>query len=171
MSDPAAKIQLRDGGWITVRPIVPEDADGILKLHTRLSERTRYFRYFAAYPRIPPGDLQRFVNVNHYDREALVAELDGDLIAVARYERLPLSETDAEVAFVVVDEHQRRGIAPLLLGMLVERARTNDVERFVAEVLPQNGPMMKVFLRAGFEVESEYADGVIHVAFGIAPPD
>ncbi|HEY1487910.1 MAG TPA: GNAT family N-acetyltransferase [Micromonosporaceae bacterium] len=159
-------LQLRDGGWIHVRPIQPSDADGLVDLHTRMSERTRYFRFFGAYPRMPSADRQRFVTVDHRNREALVAVLDNDLIAVARYERLA-SATDAEVAFVVADAHQRRGIAPALLGRLVLAAQEAGIARFVAEVLPGNAPMMRVFARAGFEIEHEYADGVIHVAFSI----
>jgi RimJ/RimL family protein N-acetyltransferase len=163
-------VELRDGGWINVRPIEPSDADGILDLHARMSERTRYYRFFGAYPRMSQTDQRRFVTVDHHDREALVAVLDNDLIAVTRYERLPGAGTDAEVAFVVADAHQRRGIAPVLLQRLVLAAREEGVARFVADVLPGNAPMMRVFAGAGFEIEHEYADGVIHVTFPIAPP-
>ena len=166
-ADRVLDIQLRDGGWIHVRPIEPSDADGIVDLHARMSERTRYFRFFGAYPRMPSADRQRFVTVDHGDREALVAVLDDDLIAVARYERLAESPTDAEVAFVVADAHQRRGIAPVLLQRLVLAAREAGIARFVAEVLPNNGPMMRVFARAGFAIEHAYGDGVIHVELTI----
>jgi RimJ/RimL family protein N-acetyltransferase len=150
-----------------VRPIRETDGPGIIGLHARLSERARYFRFFGAYPRIPERDLKRFVTVDHRNREASVAVLDDDLIAVARYERLAASPTDAEIAFLVVDEHQRRGIAPMLLGQLVDAARVEGVVRFVAEVLPANTAMMKVFAGTGFEIEHAYADGVIHVTFPI----
>jgi RimJ/RimL family protein N-acetyltransferase len=161
-------VQLHDGGWIHVRPIQPSDAVGILDLHARMSERTRYYRFFSAYPRMSPADQQRFVTVDHRDREALVAVLENDLIAVARYERLPGSGLDAEVAFVVADKHQRRGIAPVLLQRLVLAAREEGVARFTAEVLPGNAPMLRVFAGAGFEIKQGYADGVIHVEFAIA---
>jgi RimJ/RimL family protein N-acetyltransferase len=163
----AEDVQLRDGGWIHLRPIAPSDAVGILDLHARMSERTRYYRFFGAYPRMSATDQTHFVTVDHRDREALVAVLKDDLIAVARYERLAGSGTDAEVAFVVADAHQRRGIAPVLLQRLAAAARAAGVARFVAEVLPGNAPMMRVFAGAGFEIEHEYADGVIHVTFAI----
>ncbi len=160
-------VQLRDGGWIHVRPIRESDAAGILGLHAALSDRARYFRFFSAYPRMPDADLRRFVTVDHRNREALVAVLDEDLIAVCRYERLPTDATDAEVAFLVVDAHQRRGIGPVLLRQLAEAAREEGVTRFVADVLPGNAPMMKVFAGTGSELHHSYADGVIHVAFSI----
>ncbi len=167
MDDVGEAVRLDDGGWIRVRPIEPSDADGILRLHSRLSERSRYFRFFGAYPRMPSRDLHRFVNVDHRDREALVAVADGDLIGVGRYERLPAAPDSAEVAFVVIDEYQRRGIGPLLLSRLVDKAREVGIDQFIAEVLPANTPMMRVFARAGFSIDHQYSDGVIHVSFPI----
>jgi RimJ/RimL family protein N-acetyltransferase len=164
----AADVRLRDGGWIKVRPIEPSDADGIVNLHARLSDRTRYYRFFSAYPRIPSADVKRFVTVDHHDREALVAVLGNDLVGVTRYERLA-NGVDAEVAFVVADAHHRRGIATVLLQHLVVAARAAGVTRFMAEVLPENTPMMRVFASTGFEIHSAYAHGVIHVSFSITP--
>jgi RimJ/RimL family protein N-acetyltransferase len=160
-------VRLRDGGECLIRPITPEDADGIVAMHNRLSERTRYFRFFGSYPRIPAADLRRFVNVDHHDREAFVAVIGEDLIGVGRYERLPPRPDSAEVAFVIVDEHQRRGLAPILLARLVVAAREVGIAQFVAEVLPGNTAMMRVFARAGFSIDHEYTDGVIHVSFPI----
>jgi RimJ/RimL family protein N-acetyltransferase len=83
-------------------------------------------------------------------------------VAICRYERLAGTD-DAEVAFVVEDAHQRRGIAPVLLNALVDAARENGVERFVAEVLPDNKPMMHVFARSGYQLSTEFVEGVVHV--------
>jgi RimJ/RimL family protein N-acetyltransferase len=167
MDGGGVEVRLRDGETCLLRPIDASDADGILALHARLSDRTRYYRFFGAYPRIPAADLRRFVNVDHRDREALVAVLDGDLIAVGRYERLPDPPNSAEVAFVVVDAHQRRGLAPILLAHLVTAARQVGIHQFIAEVLPGNTAMMRVFARAGFSIDHHYSDGVIHVSFPI----
>lgn len=163
----ASEVRLADGGWVTVRPILRTDADGIRDLHGRLSDRTRYLRFFSAYPRMPERDLRRFVTVDHRDREAYVALLDGDLIAVGRYERMAPGSTDAEVAFLVDDAQQGRGIAPVLLSRLIEAARLVGLRRFLADVLPGNNAMLKVFTGTGLDVESTYGDGVVHVAFPI----
>src|SRR4051812_4898832 len=156
----AADVLLSDGTTVHLRPIRPEDADGIVALHSRFSERTRYLRYFSAYPRIPPRDLERFVNVNHHSREAFVVELGGDLIAVGRYERLGDQAHDAEVAFVVEDAHQGRGIGSVLIEHLIAAAREEGIEAFVADVLPTNQTMLRVFSEAGFQIQRAFEDGV-----------
>ena len=163
-----ADVVLSDGSTVHLRGIEPADADLIVALHSRLSERTRYLRYFSPYPRIPPRDLERFVNVDHHDREAIVASSGPDLIAVARYERLGEGAPDAEVAFVVEDAHQGRGLGSVMMEHLAARARAVGISRFVAEVLPNNSRMIRVFSDAGYEVARQYADGVVHLTFPIA---
>jgi acyl-CoA synthetase (NDP forming)/GNAT superfamily N-acetyltransferase len=166
-----ADVLLADGTAVHLRPIEPTDADGIVAMHARFSARTRYLRYFSPYPRIPERDLHRFVNVDHRDREALVVSAGGQLLAVGRYERLGPNSPDAEVAFVVEDAQQGRGIGSVLLEHLAAAAREVGITRFVAEVLPENGPMLRVFADAGYQVDRRYADGVVHLTFPIAPTE
>jgi acyl-CoA synthetase (NDP forming)/RimJ/RimL family protein N-acetyltransferase len=165
----SADIMLADGSTAHVRQIRPQDADAVVALHSRFSERTRYLRYFSPYPRIPPRELEYFVNVDHHDREAFVVELNDELIAIGRYDRLGQGSTDAEVAFVVEDAHQGRGLGSVLIEHLAAAAREENITRFVAEVLPINSTMLRVFADAGYSVEREYADGVVHLSFPIAP--
>ena len=167
----SADVVLSDGGTVHLRPIRPADADRVVALHSRFSERTRYLRYFGAYPRIPARDLTRFVTVDGVDRVALVAELGADLIAIGRYDRLPGTDDDAEVAFVVEDAHQGRGLGPVLLEHLAAAGRQRHVKRFVAEILPDNRTMVRVFLDAGYSTEHRYADGVVRLSFPIAETD
>ncbi|WP_279580250.1 GNAT family N-acetyltransferase [Fodinicola feengrottensis] len=84
----AADVLLSDGGTVHIRPIRATDADQVVALHSRFSERTRYLRYFSPYPRIPERDLKRFVTVDHVDREAFVVELGDELIAIGRFDRI-----------------------------------------------------------------------------------
>ncbi|MCP2324789.1 acyl-CoA synthetase (NDP forming)/RimJ/RimL family protein N-acetyltransferase [Hamadaea flava] len=175
MRDPV-DVLLSDGSTVRIRPIEPSDAEAIVAMHGRFSERTRYMRYFSPYPRIPARDLDRFVNVDHRDREAIVVlhgRPDGsaEIIAVGRYERLGPQAPDAEVAFVVADAFQGRGIGSVLLEHLAASAEPAGITRFVAEVLPENGAMLRVFADAGYQVNREYADGVVHLTFPIAPTD
>ena len=126
-----------DGGTVHLRPIRPSDADALVAFHGGLSTRTRYLRYFSAYPRIPDRDLYRFINVDHRDRVALVALLGNEIIAVGRYEREDGTD-NAEVAFVVADAHQGRGIGSVLLEHLAAAARESGVRQFNAVVLAEN---------------------------------
>ena len=167
----SADVLLSDGTTVHVRPIRPEDAPAIVETHSRFSERTRYLRYFSPYPRIPERDLHRFVNVDHSDREAFVVEVGGSIVAIGRYDRLGPDATDAEVAFVVEDAFQGRGIGPVLMEYLAAAAREVGITRFVAEVLPANATMLRVFADFGYEVERRYADGVVHLSFPIAPTE
>src|SRR5439155_21772564 len=97
--------------------------------------------------------------------------LGDELIAVARYERLGAGSPEAEVAFVVEDAHQGRGLGPVLLEYLAAAAAEEGISRFVAEVLPSNAPMLGVFAAAGYSVDRRCADGVVHLSFPIAPTD
>ena len=168
IGEKSADVLLSDGSAAHLRQIRPDDAPAIVELHSRLSERTRYLRYFSPYPRIPERDLERFVNVDHREREAFVVVTGRRIMAVGRYERLGPDSPDAEVAFVVEDAHQGRGIGSVLLEFLAEAARENGITRFVAEVLPQNGSMLRVFSDFGYQVQRRYEDGVVHLSFPIA---
>lgn len=164
------EVVLPGGDSIHIRSVEPSDAPGIRAMHGRFSDRTRYFRFFSSYPRIPDRDLARFANVDHRDREALIAVVGTDLIAVGRYERLGTEAYDAEIAFAVADAYQGRGIAPILLECLAIAAREAGLRRFVADVLPSNSAMLRVFAGTGYKIESGYVDGLVHVAFEIAEP-
>lgn len=165
-----ADVVLSDGGTVHLRPIVPEDADRIVSFHSRLSDRTRYFRYFGPYPRIPQRDVERFTRVDYVNRVAFIAMLGNEIVAVGRFDRL--GEQDlAEVAFVVEDEHQGRGLGSILLEHLAAAARERGLRRFVAEVLAENSRMVRVFREAGYQVKREIEAGEVHLEFDIDPTE
>ena len=177
-----ADVVASDGGIVHLRPILPGDADALLRFHESLSERTRYLRFFGPYPRIPPRDLQRFTVVDHRARVAFICLLGDEIIAVGRYEGLPgdggpggttgtAGIDSAEVAFVARDEHQGRGLGSILLEHLAAAARENGLRRFEAEVLVENHAMVRVFRQAGYQVSRAFADGVLHLEFDIDPTE
>jgi predicted CoA-binding protein/GNAT superfamily N-acetyltransferase len=161
-------IVANDGGTLFLRPIKPSDAEDIRKLHGRLSEESVYFRFFTPLPTLSDAMLHRFVNVDYVDRMALVAILGDLIVAVARYDRLPGS-SEAEVAFLVDDAHQGRGLATIMLEYLVVVAKESGITRFVADTLPENTKMLKVFHDAGFKDHRHFQDGVVRVSFEISP--
>jgi acyl-CoA synthetase (NDP forming)/RimJ/RimL family protein N-acetyltransferase len=165
-----ADVVLTDGGTVHLRPIVPSDADALVAFHGRLSDRTRYLRYFGPYPRIPAKDLVRFSTVDHHDRVAFAALLGHHIVAVGRYERLDNQDV-AEVAFVVEDAHQGRGLGSILLEHLAAAARESGIGRFVADVLAENGQMINVFREAGYQITSGFEEGVRHLEFAIDPTE
>ncbi|MDP9407101.1 MAG: GNAT family N-acetyltransferase, partial [Actinomycetota bacterium] len=166
---------LGDGGLVHIRPIRPDDADRLRRFHAGLSPQTVYNRFFVAMPTLSDRDIHRFTVVDHVDRVALVALIGDDIVGVVRYDRARLPDgrpsDEAEVAFVIADEMQGRGLGPLLLEHLAEAARERGVRRFVAETLPTNRRMIGVFATAGYGVKRRFEDGVVMVGFSLAPTD
>lgn len=165
-----ADVVLSDGGTVHMRPITPDDADSLLAFHARLSDRTRYYRYFGPYPRMPRRDLDRFTQVDYQNRVALIAMLGEDIVAVGRYDRLG-EQRSAEVAFVVEDLHQGRGLGSILLEHLAAAARESGLRRFVAEVLAENSGMIRIFRDAGYQLSRAMEEGVVHLEFDIDPTE
>jgi acyl-CoA synthetase (NDP forming)/RimJ/RimL family protein N-acetyltransferase len=164
-----ADVLLADGGVAHLRPIRPSDADRLVAFYERVSPESKYLRFFVPYPRLSNRDVKRFTEVDYVDRVAFIITLGENMIAVGRYERV---ENDhAEVSFLIEDAHQGRGIAQLLLEHLAQAARERGITRFVAEVLPENRRMAKVFADAGYRVSKGIEDGVLTVEFPILPTD
>jgi acyl-CoA synthetase (NDP forming)/RimJ/RimL family protein N-acetyltransferase len=164
-----ADILLADGGVAHLRPIRPSDAERLVAFYERVSPESKYLRFFVPYPRLTDRDVKLFTEVDYVDRVAFIVTLGEDMIAVGRYDR---TEGDhAEVAFLIEDAHQGRGIAQLLLEHLAQAARERGITRFVAEVLPENRRMAKVFADAGYRVSKGVEDGVLAVEFPILPTD
>ncbi|QXG76583.1 GNAT family N-acetyltransferase [Modestobacter sp. L9-4] len=165
-----ADVVAADGGTVHLRPITPEDADGIVGLMERSSDQTRYYRFFGPVRQLSAKDLYRFTHVDHVDRVAFVVLLGDHLIGVGRYDRTPGTD-EAEVAFLIEDAHQRRGLGSVLLEHLAAAARERGITRFIAEVLSQNTGMVRVFRDAGYAASRSYEDGVVHLTFPIAPTE
>ena len=161
---------LRDGTVVTFRPIRPSDGDALVAFHDGLSARSVYRRFFFAHPHLTQGEVERFTHVDYVERMAY-AVLDGDrIVGVGRYERIP-GGTDAEVAFVVTDDHQHLGIGTLLLDHLADVARGHGVTGFVAQTLSDNRDMLGVFLASGFPVTTSTAAGTVTLRLPIDPSD
>ncbi|HEX7168075.1 MAG TPA: GNAT family N-acetyltransferase [Acidimicrobiales bacterium] len=164
----AVDVLLADGGVAHLRPIQPDDADALVAFHERLSPETRYFRFFSYHPELSPKEVDYFTHVDYERRLALVLELRGALIAVGRYDAD--AELDsAEVAFVVSDDHQGRGVGTLLLEYLALAARKVGISHFFADTLASNQRMLRVFREAGYTVTSRTEDGVVRVEFALLP--
>ncbi len=139
-------VRLRDGAEIVVRPIRPDDKDAIVAGFESLSPESRYRRFFSPLQKLTRRDLAYLTEVDHHDHEALIG-FDAESrepVGVARFIRAD-EPAEAEVAVVVVDHWQRRGVGTALLERLVERARQESIERFVALVLSDNREVVDLF--------------------------
>jgi len=173
-----ADVVLRDGGTARIRPIRPDDAQRLVDFHNRLSERTVYFRFFAPHPHLSEREVHYFTHVDYTDRVALVALVGDELLGVVRYDRvdaeeygLPAGTDAAEVAFVIRDDQQGRGIASVLLEHLGAAANERGVGRFVADTLPDNRPMIAIFQEAGYEVQRGFEHGVVRLTLDLTPTE
>jgi acyl-CoA synthetase (NDP forming)/RimJ/RimL family protein N-acetyltransferase len=162
-----ADIVLSDGGTALLRPIRPEDGKLLVDFYAKVSEESKYFRFFAPYPILSARDVEHFTTVDQHSRVAVIVTVGDEMIAVGRYDQTEPGE--AEVAFLVQDAHQNRGLASVLLEHLAQTARENGIGRFVAEVLPHNQRMMVVFRAAGYTITDSLDDGVVSLEFQIAP--
>jgi succinyl-CoA synthetase alpha subunit/GNAT superfamily N-acetyltransferase len=173
-----ADVVLRDGGTARIRPITADDADRLVSFYEQVSDESKYYRFFAPYPRLSAKDVHRFTHHDFVDRVGLAATVGGEFIATVRYDRinadgLPASSPadEAEVAFLVQDAHQGRGVASALLEHIAAVARERDIRRFAAEVLPANNKMIKVFTDAGYQQKRHFEDGVVRLEFDLEPTD
>jgi acyl-CoA synthetase (NDP forming)/RimJ/RimL family protein N-acetyltransferase len=163
-----ADVLLADGTGAHIRPIRPDDGTLLLAFYDRVSDESKYLRFFAPYPKLSRRDVERFTQVDQRDRVALIATSGADMIAIARYDRVA-SSREAEVAFLVEDAHHGRGVASVLLEHLAAIARERGLARFVAEVLPRNFRMIRLLSDAGYKLHERHAGDI--VTFDGTPED
>ncbi len=157
---------LVDGGAVHVRPLRAGDAAALTEFHKGLSGRTVYYRYFGAHPELSGPEAAHLVEVDYQDRMAFAAFSGGSLVGVGRYDR-EAGDT-AEIAFVVADAYQRRGVGTLLLEALVGYGAQHGIATFTAEVLPDNPAMLRVFLESGLAVTTSSDEDAIGVTIALA---
>ncbi|HEY2258346.1 MAG TPA: GNAT family N-acetyltransferase [Solirubrobacteraceae bacterium] len=165
-------LTLRDGSRIRIRPIEPDDREGLADGFARLSPETRYRRFFGAMADLSERDLDYLTRVDHHHHEALVAIDDetGEGVGVARYVRI--ADGAAEPAVVVVDDWQGRGVGRELLSALVKRAGEEGVVRFEAPVLATNQTALRALEKIGrTEVRREGREVALTIDLPqVAPP-
>ena len=189
MSDPHtddpqwdADVLLKDGSVAQLRPIVPDDDDRLVEFYSRVSDESKYMRFFAPYPELSKKDVERFTHVDLDRRVAFVVTLHDRIIGVGRYDAVSedpgggaaagaAEGSTAEVAFLVEDAHQGRGVGQLLLEHLAQAGRERGIGRFVADVLPVNTKMLQIFREMGYQVADTVEEGVQRLAFRIQSTD
>jgi GNAT superfamily N-acetyltransferase len=167
--DAGELVVLQDARQVRIRPVRSDDTDALIAMHEHLSARTVRRRFFASMPHLSPEMARIFTSVDGISRVALVAVDDtGGLVAVARFDLLA-DRSEAEVAVVVLDDYQHHGLGVLLLERLIVIARDHGVDRFVADVLMENRPMLAAFRDAGLTYTSVRDGSELHLTLPLPP--
>ncbi|MGY1625030.1 GNAT family N-acetyltransferase [Geodermatophilus sp. SYSU D00965] len=153
---------------VRTRPVRPDDGPRFCRLWSRLSPETVYRRFHAPLRRPPVDALPHLVAVDHDLREALVAEVGGEVVGVARYDRSPADPATAEVAVVVEDGWQGVGVGRQLLRELVELAGRRGVATLTADVQVDNDRVVGLVRRLLPGASLTAADGVYAVSAPVA---
>jgi acetyltransferase len=153
-----------DGTPVTIRPIRPDDVQLMQAFVKTLSPKTKYLRFMSAVRELAPAIIERFTRID-YGRDmalvALVGEGQGDRqVGVARYVRAA-DGASAEMAIVVADEWQGRGLSRRLLTQLIDIARAAGLKTLSADILTVNEPMLALSRALGFELHDPLGDAKV----------
>jgi RimJ/RimL family protein N-acetyltransferase len=161
----AATDTLRDGRRVEIRAFKPSDEADLLAAVARTSTQSLYRRFFTVKRRFSERERNFFLNVDFVKHVALMTVLEEDgrptIVGGGRY--VIVEPGKAEVAFVVIDQYQGHGIGAVLLRHLAVIARSAALREFVAEVLDENQPMLKVFEKSGLRMTTTRELDVVHI--------
>ncbi|MFQ5675364.1 MAG: GNAT family N-acetyltransferase [bacterium] len=167
--------RMKDGSAVVIRPIRPPDEPQMVEFHRSLSMSTVYLRYFSSMKlstRTRHERLARICRIDYQREIVLVADYKNprhrknQIIAVGRLSRLQNSNA-AEIAVLVTDSCQGKGLGTEILNRLLHIGRAAQIERVIAEILPENAVMKKINEKLDFPVEHIFEDGVIKANFDL----
>jgi RimJ/RimL family protein N-acetyltransferase len=161
---------LRNGRPIKIRALTSDDRAGLLDAVERTSAQSMYRRFFGAKHEFSQKEIEFFLNIDFVSHVGLAAtaEEDNQAVIVGGGRYIIVRPGAAEVAFAVVDEYQGQGIGGALMRHLIAIARDAGLEELVAEVLPDNLPMRKVFEKSGLRNKVKREELVVHVALRLS---
>jgi acetyl coenzyme A synthetase (ADP forming)-like protein len=160
-------VVLWDGSTVSLRPSRPDDVGAVRAFLEGLSAESRY-RRFLGVPRLD-GDRLQYLLAESEENGVLLGWCAGRVVALAGFYRHDPRARSAEVALVVADAFQGRGLGTRLLERLADHARPRGITHFDAEVLSDNGRMLEVFRESGFDISEATANRITHVVVSIAP--
>ena len=161
---------LRDGSQILFRPVKPTDEPKLADMLYSLSADSVQKRFFSSTMAFPHRNVQQLTNIDYEQDLAIVCTVPGpaeeELIAIAQYFLDPKTQS-AEVAFIVQDDWQQKGMGTLLMQYLTDIARKRGVKTFNAKVIAQNKAMMAVFHNCGLAVKTEFDGEAFSLTFDL----
>ena len=161
---------LRNGRRVEIRALRPDDRADFVAAVGRTSAQSLYRRFFAVRHSFTEQEMAFFLDIDFIDHVALVAVVEegGRPMIVGGGRYIVVQPGKAEVAFVVVDQYQGQGIGAALMRHLAAIARSAGLHELIAEVLPDNTPMLKVFEKCGFGLSTKRKSEVVHVALRLS---
>jgi RimJ/RimL family protein N-acetyltransferase len=162
--------QLRDGRRVEIRALRPDDEADMLAAIGRTSTQSLQRRFFVIKRGFSPKEIEFFMKVDFSNHVALVALADEDgrptIVGGGRY--VMVQPGQAEVAFVVIDGYQGQGLGGQLMRHLATIAREAGLKELIAEVLPENTAMRRVFSKFGFQPGAKREPQVVHLVLRLA---
>jgi len=156
---------MHDGRRVEIRALRPNDRTELLAAIGRTSTQSLFRRFFAAKRGFTDQEIEFFLHADFINHVALVAVMEEDgrpaIVGGGRY--IVLQPGKAEVAFAVIDRYQGQGIGTALMRQLAEIARAAGLRELIAEMLPENIPMLKVFEKSGLRLSTKREAQVVHV--------
>jgi RimJ/RimL family protein N-acetyltransferase len=162
--------QLRDGRSVNIRALRPDDRADMLAAIGRTSMQSLQRRFFVPKKGFSEREMAFFHDIDFASHVALVAQIDENgrpaIVGGGRY--IVVQPGQAEIAFVVVDTYQGQGLGTILMHHLTVLARNAGFKELIAEVLPENGAMLKLLRNFGFRPASKGSHQVIHLALQLS---
>jgi RimJ/RimL family protein N-acetyltransferase len=157
---------LRNGRSAEIRALRPDDRDDLVAAVGRTSPQSLYRRFFAAKRNFTEQETAFFLNADFVNHVALVAVVEegGRPVIVGGGRYIIVQPGQAEIAFAVVDQYQGQGIGAALMRHLAAIARGTGLRELIADVLPDNIAMLKVFEKSGFRFSTTRESGIIRIA-------
>ena len=165
----AVRDTLRDGTAILIRALRPDDGPRLAEAFSQLEAESVFTRFFGSKAGLTEADYRLIREMDFDTKVALLVTtmVDGREIVIASCSYTRFAPGAAEVAFIVEEDYHGQGIASRLLQHLGLIARERGIVRFEAEVLAQNGAMLRVFASAGWPMTPRREDGSIHIVLAL----
>ncbi|HOP63215.1 MAG TPA: GNAT family N-acetyltransferase [Spirochaetota bacterium] len=158
----------KDGLELKIRPVKASDEDMMRRLFYKFSDESKYYRYFTHVRVMPHKNMQKYLSVDYDKIVSVVAvQQTGNfdrIVAEARYAAYPSGDA-YEMAFLVDEEYQGRGIATFMANYLIKIARERGIKKLVASVLSQNRKMLQVFDKLSVKPAKQYDGETVELEF------
>ena len=161
---------LRDGGRIQIRALTPEDGADLSEAVARTSDESLRRRFFFMKRHFTDKETAFFLNVDFVNHVALIAVVEegSELVIAGGGRYIVVRPGEAEVAFVVVDQYQGRGVGGALMRHITTIARAAELEKLIAEVLAENRPMLRLFENSGLRMSTKREAEILHVTLRLS---